>query len=157
MSSICTHSFEAGIALPLPALCVHTAENSPWNLSLSPNHQTCCPLNPLNLRHSLGKEETGDPCEEAADSVCISPSVCRAWPGHSLQDSFMNLSHLGEHVLSSRGAHLVLQWPQKSPWDKAHPDTSLGWDVLAAEMGKAQLSSFLEKTSQRGGIVIWSA
>lgn len=97
-----------------------------------------------------GRKRQETLAKRAADGVCISLSVCRAWPGHWLQDDFMNLSHLWEHVLCSRGAHLLLQWPQKSPWDKAHPDTSLGWDILTTEMGKAQLSSFLEKNYSKG-------
>lgn len=136
--SSCTHLLGARIALPLPALCVHTAENSPWNLSLCPNHQTRCLLNPPNLRHSLGKEEAGETlARRAADSVCISPSVCRAWPGRSLQVLWIYHSS-GSMFCAPGEPNSCSSDLRKVPWTR-HTLTCL-WDGTSSRQRWRKLS-----------------
>lgn len=137
---VCTHCWKLPLeALPLPL----TTRLSPFLILLI-------------WGTAWGRKRRETLAKRAADSVCISPSVCRAWPRHSLQ--VLWIYHSSGSMFCAPGEPTsCCSDLRKVPGDKAHPEVSLGWDTLTTEMGKAQLSSFSEKTAQRGGIAIWSA
>lgn len=69
--SSCTHLFGAGIALPLPALCVHTAENPSSALTT----RLYCLLNPPKFEAQLGEGKDRRPLQRGQLTVFVSPHL----------------------------------------------------------------------------------